>query len=92
MGSLGIVRYHSVPLGRHTLDKMLREIFISANLNPDSKSNHSLRATSISRMYHAKVPEKQIMERSGHLSKEGVRAYIYRTNTINLQNSCCTTS
>ena len=42
--------YCSVPLGHNTLDRMLREIFISANLNPDGKSNHSLRATSISRM------------------------------------------
>ena len=39
------------------------------------KSNHSLCATSISRLYSAGVPEKLIMERSGHLSKEGVRGY-----------------
>ena len=65
---------------------MLREIFIS---DPDGKSNHSLRATSISRMYHAKVPEKQIMERSGHLSKEGVRSY-ERTSTEQIQSICKT--
>lgn len=37
--------------------------------------NHSLRATGISRLYNGGVPEKLIMERSGHLSISGVRSY-----------------
>ena len=36
-----------------------------------------------------KVPEKQIMERSGHLSKEGVRSY-ERTSTEQIQSICKT--
>ena len=43
-----------------------------AGLDYTNKSNQSLRVTSISRMYKASVPEKIIMERSGHLSKDGV--------------------
>ena len=38
-------------------------------------TNHSGRATAITRMYEAGLPEKGIMERSGHRSIEGVRAY-----------------
>ena len=34
-----------------------------------------MRATAISRMFVEKVPEKIIMEQSGHLSKEGIRSY-----------------
>lgn len=38
-------------------------------------SNHSLRATAITRMYDAGLQENQIMKRSGHRSVEGVRTY-----------------
>ena len=48
----------------------LKEMFKIAGL-----SIHNLRATGISRLYSARVPEKLIMERSGHLSKEGLRGY-----------------
>ena len=80
-----------VPIGHNTLDRKLKDIFILANLENDGISNHSLRATSISRMYRAKVPEKLIMERSGHLSKEGVRSY-ERTTTQQIQSICKTLS
>ena len=65
--------YCAVPLGQNTLDKKLKEIFALANLDLDG--NHSLHAASISRMYYANIPERLIMERSGHLSKEGVCSY-----------------
>ena len=81
--------FSAAPLGHNTLDRKLKEIFTLANLNTDGISNHSLRATSISRMYHAKVPEKLIMERSGHLSKEGVRSY-ERTSSKQIQSICKT--
>ena len=55
-------------------------MFQMAGLSTENKTNHSLRATSISRMFHAEVPEKIIMERSGHLTKEGVRSYERTTN------------
>ena len=64
--------YSTAPLGHNTLKCMLKAIFTCAGLDYTNKSNHSLRAMSISRMYEASVPEKIIMERSGHLSKDGV--------------------
>lgn len=62
-------------LGTNVLKGKLREMFQSAGLQAETKSNHSLRASGISRLYSAGVPEKLIVERSGHLSKEGVRSY-----------------
>ena len=47
----------------------------SAGLDSKGVSNHSLRTTGISRMYAEGIPEKMIMERSGHLSSSGVRSY-----------------
>ena len=64
------------------LNSKLKEMFETAGLSTAQKTNHSLRATSISRMFHAKVPEKIIMERSGHLTKEGVRSYERTTTEI----------
>lgn len=67
--------FTAVPIGHNTLSSKLKSIFTEAELSTENKSNHSLRATAISRMYRASVPEKVIMERSGHLTKEGVRSY-----------------
>ena len=38
-------------------------------------TNHSLRATSASRLFPDDVPEKVIQERTGHRSLAGLRAY-----------------
>ena len=73
--------YSSVPIGHNTLDAMLKNIFMKAGMDVDKISNHSLRATSITRMYNASLPEKLIMERSGHLSKEGLRTYEHTSET-----------
>ena len=54
---------------------MLKSFFNQAVLDSQNVSNHSLRATSISRLYRASIPEKVITERSGHLSTHGVRSY-----------------
>ena len=59
--------FTSVPMGHNELDQMLKSIFNEAGLDSHNVSNHSLRATSISRLYRASIPEKVIMERSGHL-------------------------
>ena len=54
--------YLAQPVGRNTLIKgKLKEIFPLAGLDMEAKSNHSLRATSISRLYTADVPEKLIL-------------------------------
>ena len=43
-------------------------------------SNHSLRATSASRLFASNLPEKKIQEKTGHRSLIGLRAY-ERTTT-----------
>ena len=64
-----------LPIGHNMLDKLLKLMFNKAGLDCERITNHSLRATAISRMYNENVPEKLIMEQSEHLSKEGVRSY-----------------
>ena len=59
----------------------LKEMFISAALDSHGISNHSLCATSVSKMYNEGVSEKIIMERSSHLSRAGVRLY-ERTSSL----------
>ena len=67
--------YKASPLGHNTLDTKLKTILQLGGLKTENRSNHSLRATAITRMQEEKVPENIIMEQSGHLSKEGVRSY-----------------
>ena len=67
--------YAASPIGHNTLNAMLKTIFSKAEVDTENISNHSLRATAVTRMYEAGIPEKQIMERSGHLSLSGVRNY-----------------
>ncbi len=44
------------------------------------KTNHSLRATAASRLYHSGLDEQLIMERTGHRSIEGIRSYKRTSN------------
>ena len=67
--------FTDIPVGHNTLDKFLKQILTEASVDTTNKSNHSLRATAICRMYQKNVPEKLIMERSGHISREGVTSY-----------------
>ena len=76
-------------MGRNTLDRFLKRIMDDANLDSAKKSNHSLRATAISRMYQSNVPEKLIMERSGHLSRECLTSY--ECTTPAQQKALCST-
>ena len=62
-------------VGHNKLSGMVKEMLRAAGIDDSNKSNQSLRATGISRMYSSGVPEKLIMERSGHISSEGVRMY-----------------
>ena len=67
-----------VPVGRNTLQLMVMNICLSAGI--EGKANHSLRATSASRMFDANIPEKLIQERTGHRSLTALRLY-ERTST-----------
>lgn len=67
------------PVGHNILPKKLVEIIAEAGLSTENVHNHSLRATAISRLYAKGMPEKAIMERSGHFSIGGVRPYEHTT-------------
>ena len=66
--------FTSNPIGKNTLSKMVKEMCLEGGVS-GRKTNHSLRATGVSDLYHAGVPEKVIQERSGHLSVSGLRQY-----------------
>ena len=62
------------PLGHNTLQHMMSNMCSKAGI-AGYKTNHSLRATAASRLYHKGIDEQLIMERTGHRSLEGVRSY-----------------
>ena len=62
------------PLGHNTLEHMMAKMCAKAQIQ-GYKTNHSLRATAASRLYHKGIDEQLIMERTGHRSIEGVRSY-----------------
>ena len=64
----------NVPIGVNTLRKMMSKISEKGNLSTNF-TNHSLRATSASRLFASNVPEKLIQEKTGHRSLAGLRAY-----------------
>jgi len=66
--------YSKQPLGHTTLSKTVARLCTSAGIQ-GHKTNHSLRATTTSRLYHSGVDEQLVMERTGHRSLEGVRSY-----------------
>ena len=86
--------YSSRPLGHTLLGKTLTCICKCAGIE-GYKTNHSLRATSTTRLYQAGVDEQLVMERTGHRSLEGVRSYKRTSDTqrealsdiINLQKT-----
>ena len=61
-------------LGHNTLDHMVQEMCKAAGIQ-GFKTNHSLRATAVTCLFHAGVDEQLIMERTGHKSLDGVRSY-----------------
>ena len=74
------------PLGHNTLDNMMATICKKAGVT-GFKTNHSLRATAASRLYHSGIDEQLIMERVGHCSIEGIRSYKQTNNQQQLQVS-----
>ena len=53
---------------------MVKEMCSAAGIK-GHKTNHSLRATAATRLFHAGIDEQLIMERTGHHSVDGVRSY-----------------
>ena len=62
------------PLGHNTLENMVKTMCKEAGI-PGHKTNHSLWATAVTRLFNAGVEEQLIMERTGHASVDGVRSY-----------------
>ena len=62
------------PLGHNALSNVVSSMCKSAGIS-GFRTNHSLRATSATRLYAAGMDEQLIMERTGHRSVEGVRSY-----------------
>ena len=67
------------PMGHNLLSNMVHKMCLRAGVS-GYKTNHSLRATTASRLYHEGVDEQLIMERTGHHSIDGIRSY-KRTST-----------
>ena len=66
--------YAPVPVGKETLKNKVNTMCKQAGIS-GNKTNHSLRATSVTQMYNSGVPEKIIQERTGHRSLEAFRMY-----------------
>ena len=71
--------FSNKPVGYNKLDGTVARLCKSAGI-PGYRTNHSLRATTATRLYQAGVDEQLVMERTGHQSLEGVRSY-KRTST-----------
>ena len=80
----GTAWYINVPVGVNTLKSMLPNM--SKNAGTSTRyTNHSLRATSKTRIFQSGVQEKIIQEKTGHRSLTGLRCYA-RTTAEQEQN------
>ena len=66
--------YSNRPYGHNRLAGTVARLCKEAGI-PGYKTNHSLRVTNATWLYDSNVDEQLIMERTGHLSSEGVRTY-----------------
>ena len=70
----GDVWYQRSPVGHNTLGSTIPRLFKAAGISGHF-TNHSLRATSATRMFDAGLDEQLIMSCTGHSSTGGVRSY-----------------
>ena len=66
--------YINVPVGVNTLQAMVPKMSEEAGTSV-RYTNHSLRATSASRLFACNIPEKIILDKTGHRSLAGLRSY-----------------
>ena len=71
---LGVAWYKNIPVGVNPLKNMMSQISNLAGL-PVKYTNHSLRATSTTRMFTYGIPEKIVAEVTGHKSIKALRQY-----------------
>lgn len=70
----GMVWFKNQPIGVHTLASTVKRLCEKAGIE-GYKTNHSLRVTTATRLFQSGADEQLIMERTGHRSTDGVRAY-----------------
>ena len=70
----GTVWYQKSPVGHNVLAGTVQRLFKAAGIE-GHYSNHSLCATSATRLFDAGLDEQLIMARTGHSSSDGVRLY-----------------
>ena len=66
--------FKNQPIGVHTLASTVKRLCEKAGIE-GYKTNHSLRVTTATRLFQSGADEQLIMERTGHRSTDGVRAY-----------------
>ena len=71
--------FSRTPLGHNTLKNFMKNTCKKADI-PGYKTNHSLQATTATRLYAKGIDEQLVMERTGHRSIEGVRSYKWTSN------------
>ena len=70
----GVIWYSKMPVGHNTLAKTVSRLCTSADIS-GFKTNHSLRVTTATRLFHSGADEQLIMSHTGHRSIDGVRSY-----------------
>ena len=70
----GLVWYKKQAIAINTLATTVRRLCEMAGIS-GYKANHSLSVTTVTRLFHSGMDEQLIMERTGHRSTDGVRAY-----------------
>ena len=68
------VWYSKQAIGHNKQQSVVQRICSAARIT-GYKTNHSLRATAATRLFHHNVDEQLIMERTGHRSTDGIRSY-----------------
>ena len=84
--------FKKAAVGHNKLADVVCQLMRSANIK-GYFTNHSLRATAVTRLYEAEIDEATIMERTGHRSTDGVRAYKRESRKLkeissNVLNQC----
>ena len=80
------VWYSTRKVQTNPLHSIVKQICAQAGIERQ-KTNHSLRATAVTQLYEAGVPEKLIQEHTGHRSLNTLREY-NRTTTNQSLSSC----
>lgn len=78
------VWYSKQCVGHNSLKKVVSTIMCEAGFKGNF-TNHSLRATTATRLFHSEIDEQLIAEQTGHRSLEALRRY-KRTNSTLKQN------